>query len=277
MPVMKEYFNETNSGDALSLHFCGWEQCSAGHAFGPAVRTHFLFHFVISGCGSFEKGGRRWSLRSGQGFLIFPGESTRYEADADEPWEYCWIGFDGSEVPEILADCGLNAEEPIFTDRSGGVLGRELLRLVDCYGTPGTNKYAQLGRLYRCFSHMVQAKTSKRPTVQEYIGRATEFIHSNFSYEIGVAEIARAVGIDRSYLYRIFRESLGKSPKEYLTDFRLRVATEMLAATELSVTEIALSCGFKEVSLFGKQFKAAYGCTPLKYRRACRHNSTASV
>lgn len=265
--TVKEYRYETRSGEALSLQFCGWEQCSSGHAFGPAVRTHFLFHFVISGRGAFEKAGKRWELTAGQGFLIFPGESTRYEADVEEPWEYCWVGFDGTDVLEILADCALTADDPIFTDKSGGNVGRELLHMVNCYSSPDNNKYAQLARLYRCFSHMVQNRNNKPQTAQEYVSRATDFIHINFGYEIGVAEIAAAVGIDRSYLYRIFRDKLGKPPKEYLTEFRLKVATEMLVGTGLSVTEIAFSCGFKEVSLFDKQFKAAYGCSPLKYRK----------
>lgn len=269
---MIEYHRETTQNSPLALQFCGWEKCSSGHAFGPAVRTHYLFHYVLSGKGAFEKNGERWQLSAGQGFIIYPGESTRYQADTDEPWEYCWLGFNGTDAEEILSDCALSREAPIFTDRSGGFLSRELMRLVDTFAQPESNKYANLGLLYRCFSHMVQKQGAKQPTAQEYITLALDFIHSNFGYEIGVAEIARAVGIDRSYLYRIFRQEIGQSPKECLTQFRLKVAAEMLAATELSVTEISLSCGFKEVSLFDKQFKAVYGCSPLKYRKNAHNN-----
>lgn len=267
MSDAKEYSQETRSGDALEFHFCGWEKCAPGHAFGPAVRTHFLFHFILSGKGSYEKAGARWELGPGQGFLILPGESTRYEAAQNDPWEYCWIGFDGTEVQKILKECGLSASDPIYQDQSGGLLGREMLRLVDSFSRPGANDYTLLGRLYLCLSHMVQKQPVKRSAAQDYVNRALEFIHSNFSYEIGVAEIARAVGLDRTYLYRIFLRQLGQSPKEYLTLFRLRVAAEMLAGSGLSVTEIALSCGFKEVSLFDKQFKSHYGSPPLQYRK----------
>ncbi len=94
-----------------------------------------------------------------------------------------------------------------------------------------------------------------------------DFIRNNFSYDIGVAEVARTVGIDRTYLYRIFRERLGQSPKEYLTCFRLEKAVEMLRGTGLSITEIAMSCGFREASLFDRHFRCRYGCSPMKYRR----------
>ena len=108
---------------------------------------------------------------------------------------------------------------------------------------------------------------------QDYANRALDFIHNNFGYEIGVAEIARTVGIDRTYLYRIFRQQVGESPKRYLTAFRLRMAAGMLEETSLPVTEVALSCGFKETSLFDRQFRGSYGCTPLQYRNRAKNAS----
>lgn len=267
MPDMREYVQEMRSGDALALHLCGWEQCAAGHSFGPAVRSHFLFHFVLSGKGVFEHAGRRFELTAGQGFLIVPGESTRYTADEHDPWQYCWIGFDGTEAERILQDCSLSGQSPIYTDHSG-LLGQELLRLIDLFDRESTNTYRQLGQLYLCFAHMAGGASQASSTPQEHVERAISFMQSNFSYEIGVAEVARAVGIERSYLYRIFRRWQGCSPKEYLMQVRLQNAAKMLRSTQLSVTEIALSCGFREASLFGKQFKAAFGISPLKYRVA---------
>lgn len=264
---MKEYFQDGRSGDELAFRFCGWQRCAPGHSFGPAVRTHYLFHFILSGRGVYERAGVCRELRAGQGFLILPGESTCYSADKKEPWEYCWIGFEGTGAENILRECGLGPDNLIYEDHSGGLLGREMLRLVDSFRQPGVNDYRLLGQLYLSLSHMVQRQPDRQSVVQGYVSRAMDFIHNNFSYEIGVAEVARAVGVDRTYLYRIFNKQVGQSPKEYLTAFRLRMAAGMLTASELTVTEIALSCGFKEASLFGKQFRAAYGCSASEYRK----------
>ena len=270
MADTKEYYQETRSGDALAFYFCGWQKCAPGHAFGPAVRPHYLFHLVLSGRGFYERGGCRYEIGPGQGFLIIPGESTCYGADWTEPWEYCWICFGGSEAEGILRECGLGEDNPVYVDKSGGMLRRELMQLVDSFEHTKVNNYMLLGKLYLSLSHMVLKQPSGDSGVQEYVSRALDFIRNNFGYEIGVAEIARAVGIDRTYLYRIFRRQVGQSPKEYLTGFRLRMAAGMLAETGLPVTEIALSCGFKEVSLFDRQFRAAYGCTPLRYRKSVK-------
>lgn len=267
MAKVKEYHREIGSGSGLAFYFCGWQKCAPGHAFGPAVRPHHLFHLVLSGRGFYERAGRRQEIGPGQGFLILPGESTYYGADYGDPWEYCWIGFGGTEAETILGECGLGAENLIYEDHSGGLLGREMMGLVDSFGRTDVNGYMLLGRLYLCLSHMVSKQPPKGAAAQEYVNRAMDFIHNNYSYDMGVAEIARNVGIDRTYLYRIFMERLGQSPKSYLTGFRLERAAEMLTATELSVTEIALSCGFREVSLFDRHFRGRYGRPPLQYRR----------
>ncbi len=265
---MREYVREVRLKGALIFHFCGWEKCAPGHTFGPAVRPHFLFHFILSGKGFFEKEGKRWELQAGEGFLIFPGESTRYGARKTDPWEYCWIGFAGDEAREILEECGLTQSSPIYEDHSRGLLQEELLRLIDSFGDLGENRYTLLGRLYLCFSHMAQKGRKKGEAGESYVNKALNFIHRNFSYEISVEQVARAVGIDRTYLYRLFRQQTGKSPKEYLTELRLKSAAGMLRKTKLSVTEVAFSCGYKEASLFARHFKSLYGISPLAYRKS---------
>ena len=270
MAELKEYYQEIKSGGALAFYFCGWEKCEPGHSFGPAVRPHFLFHFVLAGKGHYDRAGERYEIEAGEGFLILPGESTCYQADQSDPWEYCWIGFGGTEAESILRECGLGQNNLVYRDRSGGQLRREMLELVDCFVRSDVNSYMLLGRLYLALSCMMSKQPTGDSVLQEYVNRALDFIHNNFSYEIGVAEIARTVGIDRTYLYRIFRQQVGESPKRYLTAFRLRMAAGMLVETKLPVTEVALSCGFREVSLFDRQFRAAYGCPPLQYRRQAR-------
>ena len=147
------------------------------------------------------------------------------------------------------------------------------MQLVDSFGQAEVNSYMLLGRLYLTLSYMMPKQSAGASVLEDYVNRALDFIHNNFGYEIGVAEIARTVGIDRTYLYRIFKQQVGESPKRYLTAFRLRMAVEMLVETKLPVTEVALSCGFKETSLFDRQFGEAYGCRPLQYRRLAQEKN----
>ena len=84
----------------LNLYQFGWERCAPSHSFGPAARTHYLFHYVISGTGTLnadDSSGntRTYQIKSGQGFMIFPQQITTYIADHELPWEYVWIEFHG--------------------------------------------------------------------------------------------------------------------------------------------------------------------------------------
>ena len=99
-----------------------------------------------------------------------------------------------------MKECGLDADNLIYEDHSGGLLGRQMLLLVDSFSQPGANNYTLLGQLYLSLSYMVQKQPGGQSVVRGYVNHAIDFIHNNFGYEIGVAEIARAVGVDRTFL-----------------------------------------------------------------------------
>ena len=61
------------------------------------------------------------------------------------------------------------------------------------------------------------------------------------------------------------------TPFEYLMEYRLRMATVQLTETDQSVSQISYDCGFSSPSYFGKEFRAAMGCTPVEYRKSSAH------
>ena len=67
--------------------------------------------------------------------------------------------------------------------------------------------------------------------------------------------------------------SLGISPKDFLTEFRISRGKEQLALTDLSVEEIAVSCGYRNSLAFGKIFKQKMGITPTQYRNDNRKDA----
>ena len=72
----------------LAVYSCGVQRCGAHHSWGPAVRDHYLIHYITSGHGVFTSGGKTYSLSSGDGFLVTPSHVVSYVADEDDPWEY---------------------------------------------------------------------------------------------------------------------------------------------------------------------------------------------
>lgn len=251
----------------LSLYHCGHEQCKPSHSFGPAIRPHYLFHYILSGQGTYYVNGESYHLKEGNGFLITPGVTTLYVADMEEPWEYCWIGFDGTDIKTVLQNCGLNSNNLIFTDQSNGLLRKNLLSLIHNFTKGKGNEYTYMGQLYLCFSHMYTSTNCQaKPIYEDHIIKALDYIHHNYTYDIKISDVARYISIDRTYLYKLFMTYKNLSPQQYLIRHRLNIAGELLMDTNLNVTEIAFSCGFKDASSFNKHFKKHFNITPLQYR-----------
>lgn len=96
------------------------------------------------------------------------------------------------------------------------------------------------------------------------------FIREHFHEALTVEQLAAAGHVSRRGCFRLFRETLHLTPLEMIREVRLQEAGRLLAASEVSVTEIAGRCGFGSVSYFGQVFAARYGCTPGEYRRLAR-------
>ncbi|MCI9213132.1 MAG: hypothetical protein HFH17_08930 [Ruminococcus sp.] len=100
----------------------GWETCAPLHSFGPFIRNHYLFHYIIRGKGTLYSHAvngeiHEYRLGENQGFLICPGQINLYTADEADPWEYVWLEFDGMRVKEALFKAGLEQDQPIYAVR----------------------------------------------------------------------------------------------------------------------------------------------------------------
>ena len=101
-----------------------------------------------------------------------------------------------------------------------------------------------------------------------YAEKAESYIETNYSYPITVEEIASYVGISRSHLFRSFQNYMNRSPKEYLTEYRIKQACRLLRETDLSVSAIAYSVGFENNLYFSKAFRKQKGESPSEYRKS---------
>jgi CheY-like chemotaxis protein/nitrogen-specific signal transduction histidine kinase len=98
------------------------------------------------------------------------------------------------------------------------------------------------------------------------VKRALAFLHQNFARPISRREIARTVGVNESYLSKIFSAEVGIPVWEYLTRLRVQTACVLLRTTQKSVTEIGGQVGFEDSAYFCRVFHRYMGVPPQKYR-----------
>ena len=256
----------------------GYQKCPSGHHH-MSVRNYYLIHVVLSGRGWFRLGDTRRELGPGQGFTMFPDLVGEYQADPKEPWTYCWIGFQGTLAAYHLQDLGISPSRPCFrltcenrlkeieslvTERADGSRGEVQGYAVNPLEGRGII-YRFLGILSRdLFGNDVE-------NTVRYVHEAIDFVKKNFSQPIRVTDMARAAGVDRTYLYTLFKEHTGKTPKEYLTAFRLRAACELLERGDIPVKAAARSVGYEDELNFSRIFKEKMGVRPSRWGNKSPH------
>ena len=100
----------------------------------------------------------------------------------------------------------------------------------------------------------------------EAMHKMVGFIQQKYGSKIALQDIAAAGYVCRSSCCSIFKEYLNQTPNAYLTEYRISKSIELLSNPDLSVTEIAMQCGFSGSSYFTETFRKAIGCTPSDYR-----------
>ncbi len=215
----------------LSLYQFGREQCKPAHLFGPAARNHYLFHYVISGTGRLmadDSSGetREYSIKSMQGFMIFPDQITTYIADKDMPWEYIWIEFDGLRAKSIIDMAGLSPDNPVYKARSKELRESMMKEMIYIVENRDFSPFHLIGHLYFFIDYLARSaaeiKIHPGSKLRDfYIHEAIVFIEQNFQNDISIEDIAEVCGLNRTYFGKIFKEAVGKSPQEFLMNYRM--------------------------------------------------------
>ena len=93
------------------------------------------------------------------------------------------------------------------------------------------------------------------------------YIQEHYAEKIRISELAGAAGIGRTECFTLFKQYVNTTPNEYMNDYRLALAANLLQITSMDIASIALDCGYASQSYFGVQFRKKYGKPPLAYRK----------
>lgn len=260
----------------LRLYQYGWEQCAPLHSFGPFIRNHYLFHYIISGRGFLDSSvsmndTRTYHLGAGQGFLISPGQINTYSADNEEPWKYVWLEFDGLQAAGYMDAAGLSIKQPIYRPNSTALADELRDTMLYIAQHPKASMLHQIGHLCLFLDTLIQSSSTRREKQGSklrdfYIQEAVAFMEQNYQRDLSVEEIADVCNLNRSYFSKLFKQQKGCPPQEFLIRMRLSKAAEMMKTTSVSIGNIAVACGYPNQLHFSRSFKQHYGVSPREWR-----------
>lgn len=267
--LWKKYVKENFE---MNVDECGIEQGIPGLGYNYEVLKNAVIHYVTKGYGTFKFNGKVYTLKKGDIFILLKGMQVEYVASIDDPWEYYWIGFSGSNANEYLNrtsitnSCVANCEE-------NSKIPQIILNMCEISKTYNLSKSDDIlllkelySLLYALIEEFPKPFEYKDKELHTYIQDALNFINSNYMHGITVQEIADYVNLSRSYLYKMFIKNLGISPQRYLINLRMYKATLLLKSTKLPIGEVASSVGYSDSLLFSKTFSKHFSMSPLNYR-----------
>ncbi len=269
--MRKEFFNKKKNAFDVYMVNCGYEDCHPNFLCPPHRRKYYLLHYVTRGSGYYEVNGRSYVVKEGDLFLIYPGELVSYASpDAAHPWSFCWIGFSGAMTEKYFTETGIQPKTYVISLNERGFLSN-IQNCID-YTDANSDSISQyrlnmtlLNALDILQSHC--SRKWKNPQPSALADRAVRYVEFNYMNGIKPRDIAAHLSVDRTYLYRVFRNYLHTSPEQYLIRYRIGKAVELMEERRYSVTQISHFVGIQDVYHFSKMFKKNMGMSPRDYQK----------
>ncbi|MEM7776600.1 MAG: helix-turn-helix domain-containing protein [Pseudomonadota bacterium] len=98
--------------------------------------------------------------------------------------------------------------------------------------------------------------------------RVLDYVSENFGRSVTLDTLAREAGLSPSHFSRLFKQTIGQSPMQFVISYRVEQAKKMLADPDRALIDVALSCGFADQAHFSRVFKQSAGSTPKAWRTA---------
>lgn len=259
----------------ISLIHTGKEHCSPGHICSMP-REEFIIHFVLEGSGFYSAGGQTYSLTPGQMFAIYPNEPITYGADETHPWTYAWVGFRGIRAHSLIKQCGFSRNQLVLPAPDSKTILKYIDYILEHKQLSKANDLRRQAYLILLLSELADfheqqsAQSRKTPkyaySTSVYVELAIEYITDMYQNGIGISDIADNIGISRAYLNNAFQKELGMSAQNFLINYKMHKAANLLVSSGISIKEVANAVGYEDQLVFSKAFKKKFGMSPKNYK-----------
>jgi len=225
--------------------------------------------FVHAGVLNMEEEDQAFTINPGEAFVLWPGRMHRGTQPYPEDLAFFWVHF---TLPSLM---GHDKERASLKLPQHSVVKRpdflaELFRrYLDVQMKSGSTSPTAQTLVWLMLCEVGDQDIEPKPVKAAAViaGRAYTFIRRHFHEHLTVQYIADQMPCTSKYLSRIYHETYGVTLTEAVHQMRIEYARSLLLNTNQSVSQIALACGFTDVSYFLKLFKRHVGSTALSFRK----------
>ena len=250
------FYEFNHSG--MHQHYC--KEYGENFNFPTHLHQSYEFITVLSGETKVFVSGVEYSVKKGEGILVFPNQLHSIE---------------GEECKHMLCIFSPYMVKAYSTKVSGKIpryikfsLSEQLTDAIDKLPDDAT-LFEKKGMLYFLCSQFDKTAVYEENQQADsgILDKIFRFVEKNYANECSLRKICNETGYSYSYLSRFFKKTTGISVNTYINQYRISNSCYMLLNTDLSILECALECGYDTLRSFNRNFMEYMGKTPTEYRK----------
>ena len=257
----------SDSSDLLIVNCTGMNYKDNESFNTNTCRPDFYLLYVTEGELNIFLSDRNIILKSGMGIFYYPNHKYIYSFDGKGVNQYYWVHFTGHQAQTILERFGFYNESFFNIGVHTNIvnlfdkIASELICREDDFAFSASTYLLQiLVNIKRYHFSNKNTETAKR------LKASLDILHTDYHKPLTIENLAAFEQLSPSRYRTIFRETTGLSPKQYLTNIRMRRACELLRQTTLSIKQISSMIGYEDMLYFYRIFKKSNDMTPAQYR-----------
>lgn len=263
---------EKNSGKMI-ISSCCEQNVPAGEALSISCEKQYVLLYITCGNAKMLLDKKEYKVKENHVALVRPKQDVKITA-LESSVGCIYFFYAGGEA-DYLSDMSLFKQaKPLYRAKDK--------ELYTCFRSILEEAYLGHSNRYNCVSEVLHIFSVVTPKIKNreaskyvngYLQKAIAEIESHPDLIIKVNELAECVAVSRSYLYKIFMEETGFSPREFIIDYKLQQSAEKLKSKKEKIQSVFIHLGFSSYHFAEKAFKKKYGITPREYRLKYSSNS----
>ena len=243
----------------------------------PGGADNFLILITLDGDGVLKLENDTFTLSRGMIAVIPPNIPHSYFTAPDSVWTFYGIHIVNNHAGHIISRLIKENSTCYFHNNTSSVA--DSLEHIMSVSRSGKYKIThELSKLISDFIHDLFTTNSGASFKSESLfEKAVEYIELNYSTEIDIDELSTRFFTSTSHFIRMFKAVCGITPYQYIENYRMLQARQLLCHTKLSVADIAKKVGYKNTSNFIAYFKRNRGVTPGIYRKNIDKHEQANL
>lgn len=255
----------------------GKRNCNSNSFYTEQESSSFILCYIKSGKGTLSVSNHQaYMLSTGDLFLLPRKSPYFYQADLKNPWSYNWIAFSGIKIYTMISNSIIFSKKYLhdITKSETGDTYQKLFSLLNQPSSLSNEAMIEsLSYLLFYFLMTEYADTSENHN-RDYklkFNLAVNYIEQNFTEKkCSINTICNHLKISRSYLYTLFLNKIGLSPRAFIKELRINEAKKKLCNTNISIGQIAEELGFSNQFNFSRSFKRSTKMSPKAYQKSMK-------